>query len=90
MGLLKVYKEPVKGEKYTIGIDTATGLAGDYTVMQVLHNRIPFEQVAVFRAKWSVVDAAVFANQLGRWCWSKRARTKVSVSEGNSGSVDHR
>lgn len=64
---MKVYKEPEKGERYTVGIDTATGLATDYTAMQVLHNRLPFEQVAVFRAKWSVVDAALFANQLGRW-----------------------
>ena len=66
-GPLKVYKEPEGGEKYTVGIDTATGLGADYTCMQVLSNRLPFDQVAVFRAKWSVVDAALFANQLGHW-----------------------
>ena len=66
-GPLQVYKEPEPGTLYTIGIDTSTGVSTDYTVMSVLSNRLPFEQVAVFRAKWSVVDSAKFADMLGRY-----------------------
>ena len=64
---LKIYEFPDKELKYSIGIDTATGVGQDYTVMQVLSNTVPFEQVAMFRAKWSVVDAAKFANDLGHY-----------------------
>ena len=59
------FKSPEKATKYTIGIDTATGLGKDYTVMNVLSNRMPFEQVAKYRAKISVVDASGIANILG-------------------------
>lgn len=64
---LTIYERPEDDTEYCVGIDTATGVASDYTVMQVLSRRIPFEQVAVFRAKWSVVDAAAFADVLGRY-----------------------
>jgi hypothetical protein len=66
-GPITVYKEPVKGEKYTMGIDTSTGLSTDYSVIQVLNNRIPFEQVAVYRAKESVIEVARIADEIGRW-----------------------
>jgi hypothetical protein len=64
---LALWREPEDGEKYSIGIDTSTGVATDWTVMQVLSRSLPFEQVARFRAKWSVVDSAAFANSLGRY-----------------------
>jgi len=64
-GPLEVWHLPESRRKYTIGIDTSTGLSKDWTVMQVLTNTIPHEQVAMFRAKWSVVDSAAFAVQLG-------------------------
>jgi hypothetical protein len=66
-GPVIVYEPPVSGTKYSIGIDTSTGLATDFSVMQVLSCRVPFEQVAVFRAKWSVIDVAEYANMLGRY-----------------------
>ncbi|MCE5185035.1 MAG: hypothetical protein LLF76_02795 [Planctomycetaceae bacterium] len=62
-----LWKKPEAGERYVIGIDTSTGVSTDYTVMQVLSARLPFEQVAKFRAKWSVVDCGKFANDLGRY-----------------------
>jgi len=66
-GPLQIWEQPIKGQRYTIGIDTSTGLAKDWTVMQVLSNIYPFEQVAMFRAKWSVVESAAFSNELGRY-----------------------
>ena len=66
-GPITIYREPEDKEKYTIGIDTSTGLAKDYSVMQVLTNRMPFEQVAIYRAKESVIDVARMANELGRY-----------------------
>lgn len=62
---LTIYRHPIANERYTIGIDTATGVGQDYTVMQVLSNRLPFSQDATFRAKLSVVDAAEVAYKLG-------------------------
>ena len=64
---LKIWEEPQKGMRYTIGIDASTGLGFDYTVMCVLSNILPFTQVAVARMKWSVVDTSEFANSLGRY-----------------------
>ena len=66
-GQLTIYKEPEPKEKYTIGIDTSTGLSKDFSVMQVITNRLPFEQVAVYRAKESVIDVAKWADMLGRY-----------------------
>ena len=66
-GPLWLLDEPIEGTEYTIGIDTSTGVSTDYTVMCVLSNRVPFKQVACFRAKWSVVDSAKFADLLGRY-----------------------
>ena len=66
-GQLTIYREPEKGEKYSIGIDTSTGLSKDFSVMQVLTNRMPFEQVAVYRAKESVIEVARWADMLGRY-----------------------
>lgn len=62
-----LYEEPIKGFRYTIGIDTATGLAKDWSVMQVITNQLPFEQVCVFRSKWPLLEVAKTANDLGRW-----------------------
>lgn len=64
---LTIYRLPEKDEKYSMGVDTSTGLAKDFSVMQVFTNRLPFEQVAVYRAKESVIDVARAADQLGRF-----------------------
>ena len=63
----RVFQRPEAGEAYSIGIDTSTGVGQDWTVFQVFTNRMPFTQVATFRAKLSVVDAAEAANLLGLW-----------------------
>jgi len=67
MGPLRIMRLPEPGMVYTLGGDASTGLADDYTCFQILSNTIPFEQVAVFRAKWPVNKVSEFANQLGRF-----------------------
>ena len=66
-GRLKVYKEPDKDMIYSIGIDASTGLADDYSCIQVLTNSVPFTQVACFRAKWPVAKVTEMADKIGRW-----------------------
>lgn len=62
---LKIWEHPEKDTKYTIGVDAATGVGADWTVFNVLSNRLPFEQVANYRAKTSVVEAAKDLVELG-------------------------
>lgn len=64
---LKIFRESEPAMIYTLGVDTATGLGDDYSCVQVLTNSIPFEQVAVFRAKWPVSQFSKFVNDLGRY-----------------------
>lgn len=66
-GPLKVWSKPEPGLEYVIGVDTSTGLSEDYSVASVFTRNIPFEQVAEFRVKWSVVDTAEFVTMLGYW-----------------------
>ena len=66
-GPLKVWKTPQPHIKYIMGIDTSTGLGQDYSSIQIMASTMPFEQVAHFRAKWSVVDVAEAANAIGRY-----------------------
>lgn len=66
-GPLQIWKAPDKDEKYCIGIDTATGVGADFTVMEVFTRTQPFEQVARLKAKCSVLDAGGYANDLGRY-----------------------
>ncbi len=46
-----VYERPVEGFRYVMGVDTAMGNGGDYSVVQVLKicGKERFEQVAVYR-----------------------------------------
>jgi len=67
MGPLKLFRAPEMGMVYTLGIDASTGLADDYSCAQVISNTIPYEQVAVFRAKWPVNEVSKFVDRLGRW-----------------------
>ena len=67
---LQIWEEPEKGCKYTIGCDAATGVGKDFTVFNVLSNRIPFVQVANYRAKCDTVEAARVLNDLG-WYYNK-------------------
>ncbi len=62
---LQIWQHPEAGTKYTIGVDAATGVGKDWTVFNVLSNRLPFEQVANYRAKVSVVDASKELVNLG-------------------------
>lgn len=62
---LKIYEHPEEGTKYTVGVDAATGVGADWTVFNVLSNRLPFTQVANYRTKNSVVTAAKDLVELG-------------------------
>lgn len=66
-GPLKVFKEPQDGMVYTMGIDGSTGLADDYSAIQIFSNMLPFEQCAVFHAKLPIIQISEYANNLGRW-----------------------
>ena len=66
-GPIKLFKAPEPGMVYTLGLDASTGLSDDYSCMQVLANTIPYEQVAVFRAKWPVNEVSKYADMLGRF-----------------------
>jgi hypothetical protein len=66
-GPLQIWKRPDSNEDYVVGIDTATGVGADFTVMEVFTRTIPFEQVARLRVKASVLDAGGYANDLGRY-----------------------
>lgn len=47
---LRIYEQPVEGHIYSIGVDTAKGIGGDYSVCQVIDiTAYPFKQVAVYR-----------------------------------------
>jgi hypothetical protein len=64
-GFITIWDMPEPDTRYTLGIDTSTGVSTDWTVGCVLSNRMPFTQVAMFRAKCSVVEAARMLVELG-------------------------
>ncbi len=66
-GPLKVFRQPEPDMVYTMGVDASTGLADDYSVIQVVANTIPFYQCAVFRAKWPVNQVSQVTDRIGRW-----------------------
>lgn len=66
-GKLKIVRLPEAGMQYSMGVDSSTGLAEDYSVAQVLTNTAPSEQVAIFRAKVPVNQVSAFVNSLGRF-----------------------
>lgn len=66
-GPLALWFYPEKKDKYTIGVDAATGVGQDWTVFQVLGNRQPFEQVARYRAKVDTVEGSRAMVELGQF-----------------------
>lgn len=50
-GLLSIYKQPVVGGEYVLGVDTGKGTGRDFSVIQVLwiKNEFDIEQVAIYR-----------------------------------------
>lgn len=50
-GLLAIYRQPVVGGEYVLGVDTGKGTGRDYSVIQVLwiKNEMELEQVATYR-----------------------------------------
>jgi hypothetical protein len=47
----RIFEEPVAGNKYVVGVDSAKGTGGDYSVSQVMDiTAYPFKQVAVYRS----------------------------------------
>lgn len=46
----KIYEQPIAGNTYAMGVDSAKGTGGDYSVIQVIDiTAFPFRQVAVYR-----------------------------------------
>jgi hypothetical protein len=71
---LKIWRKPREGVKYSIGADVSSGVSADWTVFNVLSNIIPFEQVAVWRAKMQIAQAAQELVKLG-WYYNKAMLT---------------
>jgi hypothetical protein len=75
-GIVKTYKLPEKGHRYSIGADSAKGIdrsakAGgtrdaDYTVAQVL-DMANGEQVATLRVRASTYESAIYVTDLARY-----------------------
>jgi hypothetical protein len=65
-GSLWVWEEPIPGEQYDIGIDSATGSGGDYSVAQVIKRRTK-EQVAEYKRWIEPLDYARVMYRLGQW-----------------------
>ncbi len=64
--LLHIYRMPEPDTLYSIGVDAATGVLGDYTSLQVFSHRIPYEQVAWFHSnRISTVDGSKIMIDLG-------------------------
>lgn len=64
-GRMKIYKPPVKGEKYVIGGDFSGGIGQDYFVASIWRIAPKLEQVAVYRDHWTTPPSA--AHVLERW-----------------------
>lgn len=62
-GKLWVWEEPQSGAHYSIGIDIATGRAGDYSAIQVLQS---MRQVAAYRGKLSPDELAELCSWIGK------------------------
>lgn len=56
-GLFEMWKEPEAGKTYILGVDTAKGVGGDYSVVQVcrIDNLRKIEQVALFRSNMTSI-----------------------------------
>jgi len=64
---LIVYEHPEPDTQYTVGVDTSGGVGLDYSVFSVLSNRMPFEQVAIWRS--NKIRPAAAAEQLAELGW---------------------
>lgn len=64
---LTVYCHPEPDTEYTIGVDTGGGVGLDYSVFSVLSNRMPFEQVSIWRS--NKIRPAAAAEQLAELGW---------------------
>ena len=77
-GPLKIFREPEENMVYTMGTDASTGLAEDYSCIQIFANTIPFEQCAVFHDRMPVNQVSEYVNMIGRWY-----KTALNVCEIN-------
>jgi len=66
-GSIKIFKLPVPGMTYTMGLDAATGLGVDYSCGQIVSNALPCEQVAVFRQQCQTHVFSEMMNMLGKY-----------------------
>ena len=56
-GLLQIWEKPVEGIQYILGIDTAKGVGGDYSVIQVIKcDQGQYTQVAMWRDNNTSID----------------------------------
>lgn len=53
-GLLQIYKQPLPGGEYVLGVDTGKGIGKDYSVIQVLW----------IRNEWDIEQAAIYRNNM--------------------------
>jgi len=60
-GLLEVFAKPIKGKTYIMGVDSAKGVGGDFSCVQVLqiNSEKEFVQVAVY--KNNIIDPHAFS-----------------------------
>ncbi len=65
--LLHIYRMPDDPEElFSIGVDAATGVLGDYTSLQVFSHRVPYEQVAWFHSnRISTVEGSRVMVEMG-------------------------
>ena len=82
-GGLKVYRKPVKGEKYGMGVDVAVGLIrGDYSTIAVMAKSTN-EVVAVFRERFQFDDFTKVIIQTSKMY----NKALVAVEKNNHGNV---
>lgn len=74
-GSFHIWEEPIRGEKYVLGVDISTGRSKDFSVIQVLKG---LEQVAAYRGKIDPDELAYLAS----WC-GKVYNTGLIIPERN-------
>ena len=84
-GLLKVYKEPVKGHEYIMTVDVSKGRGQDYSTFNLLDiSSRPFEQVAVYRN--NTISPLLFPNIIYKYAKSYND-AYVVVESNDQGTV---
>jgi hypothetical protein len=75
-GLLRVFKEPEKNKRYTLGMDIATGRSQDYTAFSIMDST--GEEYVSFKGKIPITKAEKLAAT-----WGKKYNRAVVAPESN-------